>query len=511
MISSLKELPDDASIRADVAVVGSGPAGAEVATYLARKGHAVVVVESGGQTFEPQIQALTEAEFAGRPHRLWRPGADFHGYLAPQYRGLNRVRQLGGTSVTWTGKWRPFDAAQVEGRDWLPDSRWPIGWSELQNAYREVSQDYGLGVGAGDRLEGELAAQAGAFCAAGLKVVPFAQHEKPLRTAPTLRAVAGDTLCVLLDATVLRIELADGSDRVAGLVCRSLDGTERRIVAEHVVLAAGGFDTPRLLLASNHQHPAGLGNGHDLVGRFYQDHLKLKSIRLRLGPLLRQNLNAVRNTPRPRLTLSFGLPDAEQRRLGITDATLFLRPVYRTRLGALRDAVLFRREVHDGTGALDHYAVTFAMEQVVNRESRVTLSRERDGIGMRRLRIDWRLADLDRQSFDASIAALTTLADRSGLGRLDLGREPPSFEQATDAAHHMGTTRMSASPRQGVVDPGGTVWGHPNLHVASSSVFPTGGAYSPTFTIVALARRLAARLDRMLAQPIVASRVRRAG
>lgn len=70
---------------------------------------------------------------------------------------------------------------------------------------------------------------------------------------------------------------------------------------------------------------------------------------------------------------------------------------------------------------------------------------------------------------------------------------------------------MSASPRQGVVDPDCTVWGHPNLHVASSSVFPTGGASSPIFTIVALARRLAARLDRMLAQPVLASRVRRAG
>jgi choline dehydrogenase-like flavoprotein len=503
MISSLKELSEDASIRADVAVVGSGPAGAEVATYLERKGHAVVVVESGRQTFEPDIQALTEAEFAGRPHRVWRPGADFHGYLAPEYRGLNRVRQFGGTSNIWTGKWRPFDEAQLRGREWLPDSRWPIGWSELRDLYWEVSEEYDLAVGAGDRLEGELAGQAEAFAAAGLKVVPFAQHPEPLCSANRLAAAAGDRLRVLLDATALRIDLAEGSDRVAGFICRAIDGTERRIEAKHVILAAGGFETPRLLLASNHQHASGLGNGHDLVGRFYQDHLKLKSIRLRPGPLLARHAGAVRNAPRPRLMLSFGLPDAEQRRLGITDPTLFLRPVYRSHLGALRDTVLFRRAVYDGAGALDHYTATFAIEQVVNRESRVTLSRERDGTGMPRLRVDWRLTDLDRQSFDASIAALTTLASRSGLGRLDFGREPPSFERATDASHHMGTTRMSASPRQGVVDPGCTVWGYPNLHVASSSVFPTGGAYSPTFTIVALARRLAARLDRMLAQPIV--------
>ena len=63
------------------------------------------------------------------------------------------------------------------------------------------------------------------------------------------------------------------------------------------------------------------------------------------------------------------------------------------------------------------------------------------------------------------------------------------------AHHHMGTTRMAADPRHGVVDADGKVHGLSNLYVAGSSVFPTaGGASNPTLTIVALALRLADHL-----------------
>jgi choline dehydrogenase-like flavoprotein len=58
----------------------------------------------------------------------------------------------------------------------------------------------------------------------------------------------------------------------------------------------------------------------------------------------------------------------------------------------------------------------------------------------------------------------------------------------------MGTTRMHADPRQGVVDVNCKVHGVDNLYIAGSSVFPTGGYANPTLTLVALALRLADRL-----------------
>jgi choline dehydrogenase-like flavoprotein len=68
------------------------------------------------------------------------------------------------------------------------------------------------------------------------------------------------------------------------------------------------------------------------------------------------------------------------------------------------------------------------------------------------------------------------------------------MEQAADGYHQIGTTRMAASERHGVVDEHCRVHGVGNLYVCSSSVFPTSGHANPTLTIVALAVRLADRI-----------------
>jgi choline dehydrogenase-like flavoprotein len=73
-----------------------------------------------------------------------------------------------------------------------------------------------------------------------------------------------------------------------------------------------------------------------------------------------------------------------------------------------------------------------------------------------------------------------------------------------DFGHHMGTTRMASSPEDGVVDANCRVFGLDNLHVASCSVFPTSGISSPTFTLLALALRLADELEGRLARRVAA-------
>jgi choline dehydrogenase-like flavoprotein len=143
-------------------------------------------------------------------------------------------------------------------------------------------------------------------------------------------------------------------------------------------------------------------------------------------------------------------------------------------------------------------------EQAPNPSSRVTLSRERDAMGMPRVRLDWRLTDLDRRSFRVFYEALGAELGRTGLGRVQV----MDWVLASDGAwpaflsggwHHMGTTRMHTDPKQGVVDANCRVHGLANLSVAGAAVFPTAGAANPTLTLVAMSLRLSDHLKTKLA------------
>ncbi|MCE3247961.1 MAG: oxidoreductase, partial [Geminicoccaceae bacterium] len=142
-------------------------------------------------------------------------------------------------------------------------------------------------------------------------------------------------------------------------------------------------------------------------------------------------------------------------------------------------------------------------EQAPDPDSRVRLGDAVDALGVPRIALDWRLSELDKRSLQAGHEAVALELGRTRLGRLqiddwllaDLTGWSPELE---GGHHHMGTTRMSADPSQGVVDPASRVHGIANLYAAGSSVFPTCGSANPTLTIVALALRLAEELQERL-------------
>jgi choline dehydrogenase-like flavoprotein len=151
-------------------------------------------------------------------------------------------------------------------------------------------------------------------------------------------------------------------------------------------------------------------------------------------------------------------------------------------------------------------------EQSPNPASRVTLGRDVDALGMPRVVLDWQWRPEDQASIVSAFEILAGELGKAGLGRLQLAKlkfgdkpnkknlldsvivSPGAFDpkklDVTVGYHHMGTTRMSNDASQGVVDTNCRVHSSPNLYVAGSAVFPTSGAATPTFTIVALALRL---------------------
>ena len=496
MISDILEIGEQGKLRGQVVVLGSGIAGAEVATHLARHGRDVVLLESGRERFDPSIQALNTVTFLGKRHRALDPDAYYHRYLPPELRGVSRVRQFGGTSNVWTGKWKHLQASDFEGRPWVPHSAWPIGFDALLPHYRSAARDYGFGDLEAEAVRPEITALRARIAAGGLKLSSFYWEATPTRTAERF----GDEmrrsreLHVVLGATATELTLDATRRRATAVICRSLEGRELVVEGEVVVVAAGAFETARLLLASDRQLPGGIGNGHDLVGRFYTDHPKHHTGTLHPGELTRQYAHELQYAPKPRFCICFALDDATQQEHRLLEHVVYLKPIYQGLAARFWRALRSRPACRDGRGPIAAYRVKFATEQAPHRDSRVTLGGDLDPLGQRRLRVDWRFTDHDRRSMANTLELLIQRFAEVGLGAFDFGDDPPSLESMTDAAHQMGTTRMAHRPEEGVVDPDCRVFGTDNVYVAGSAVFPTGPSYSPTFTILALARRLARHL-----------------
>ena len=145
----------------------------------------------------------------------------------------------------------------------------------------------------------------------------------------------------------------------------------------------------------------------------------------------------------------------------------------------------------------NRYELEFHAEQAPNPDSRLTLAAQRDQLGMPRLKVDWRVTELDLESLKRSYALLAGELQKSGAGRLDYDPENlvvRAKKHGIVGGHHIGTARMSVDERDGVVDPACQVHGIDNLFVASAAVFPSSGQANPTLTLIALALRLADHL-----------------
>ena len=520
MIVDAERVPTGELPPFDLCIVGAGAAGITLAQALIRTGLRICILESGGRKLEPGPQALADGHAEGQPY-------------FPLIE--TRARCFGGSTIWWNGECRPLDPAQdLQARPWLGDAGWPIPPSELHRHYPQAQELCSLGPEPFDPPDPWLAD-------AGLAALPLDPDRwvtRLFRYAPVLDFAAAfgarlrraTNVTVLLHAHVAAIEVSADAGRATGLLVKRRNGPRFRLAAPLIVLAAGGIENARLLLASR------LGNGHDLVGRHFMEHLFLDDA-ARLVPTRpvrafrpyyrRMSLRGrdVKATLAPTATLlaAEGLPNfaiklasAAKRQLGML-ALLALRDGLRQHrpgerpLAAVRAlladlpgtaralaAVAAGRETGAG-GAPVPLLVSVVGEQTPDPASRVTLSERRDAFGEPLARLDWRVAERDRLALWRVLELLAAEAGRSGLGRLDLpgdaGREL-ALARLRGGRHHMGTTRMGVRPSQGVVDPDCRVHGIPNLFVAGSSVFPTAGHANPTLTIVALALRLADTIAR---------------
>jgi choline dehydrogenase-like flavoprotein len=157
---------------------------------------------------------------------------------------------------------------------------------------------------------------------------------------------------------------------------------------------------------------------------------------------------------------------------------------------------LARRRRSPDSGAIRLLVDT---EQAPGCDSRVLLDTRVDAFGMARARLDWRVGELERRTLTGFAQRMAGEFERLGLGKIRLAGAP-DFDirdapgAARDIFHHMGTARMSATPRTGVTRSDLRCHDVDNLYVAGAAVFPAGGIANPTFTALALSLRLADHL-----------------
>ena len=519
--------------RATVAIIGAGASGAAVAWRLASAGVDVVCLERGGwldqgrspslgHDWERALQTrfhpnpnirrapdddpviaddtdIQPALFNGVGGSLLRWGAHF-----PRLRPSDfRVRTLDGVADDW-----PLRDAELEPYSDINDARTGVAGlrGDPANPPRAAERDPPLPLGPGgerlaagfDRLDwhwwpsdaaivtrarpGRAPCNNCGPCGVGCPRGSRASGDNtywPAALAAGARLETGVRVKRLIPST-------DGR-RVTAIAYRDAQGQDRTLEADHVVAAANGLGTARLLLASaDRHHPHGLANASGLVGRRLMHH------------------------PTAIVT---GVFDARlDGHKGPFACALYCQEFYETdrARGAVRGVQL---QMLRGSGpvatALGGYmarlpwgrghhreftrqfarsaTLTVTVEDLPELDNRVTLDAQRtDTTGMPLARLAYRVGENSRRLLNFGI-------ERAGdalraAGALDIIVNPLS---RAAGFHFLGTARAGDDPAASVVDGVGRAHELDNLWIVDGSVFVTSGAVNPTPTIQAFALRAA--------------------
>ncbi len=525
MITDARSVADGSIIKTDLCVIGAGPAGISIAREFIARGLQVCLLEAGGLEYDDETQSLYKGENIGHP-----------------YYDLNvlRLRFFGGGTNHWGGWCLPLDSIDFEARPGIPDSGWPIDMGHLEPFYRRAAEVCGAGAYEYDPERWEDESQP------RLALAEDKFRSAVMKRAPTLFGQVyrdeldrSSNVHVYLYANVVELETDSNARSVTRARVATLQGARFHVEAKAFVLATGGIENPRVLLASNKVQSAGLGNGNDLVGRFFMEHLLMPGAMflpsdpnfslayyeeplsetvmgtgfLRVAPELmraKKLLNA-RMLVMPGVAKELAMKDSA----GVSSATLLWGAVRTGRspgdlsshianvIGDL-DKIAIYSYWRAFRSPADPVSLKYEIEQAPDPESRVTLGPELDALGTPRVRLNWKFGDLEQRTFRQVSEALAIEVGRAGLGRIQIVDDdetgwPPGLRGGW---HQMGTTKMNADPAHGVVDPDCRVHGVANLFIAGSSVFPTSGTSNPTMTIVALALRLSDHIKGLFQQGV---------
>ncbi len=505
-----RNLSDNTIIEGDICIVGAGVAGISMSMDWLNTHQKVILLESGGFDYDDRVQDLYQGKTTGQKYYPMRS---------------NRLSYFGGTGNHWAGMCAPFDEIDFEKREWVPHSGWPITRRDLDPFYARANEKLKLGpyqysLDYWQKKRSNLnpfPVDETVVWHKMWQLSPVSGFDGGMGKAYKDDIVRAKNIFLYTYSTVVDIVANESVSGVAHLQVKNLEGKTHTVKAKHFILAGGAIQNARMLLASRSQAKQGLGNDHDVVGRYFMEHLEIMTAELWM----------LRPFPTDLFTRGTGKDTRLWCELAITKEAQFKHRILNGTTGLNRLAVVrhmtsrmeawqdedprkswkaMRKNYSRGDslaradkleGAIERaYEFQTRIEQAPNPSSRITLDAERDELGVPRANLHWELTELDKRSVRAVNLLMGVELAKAGIGRVRLNEffrddDDMRWPVGTNAGwHHMGTTRMGTDVKTSVVDSNCKVHGIDNLYVAGSGCYVTAAAPNPTLTIVALSLRL---------------------
>ena len=543
MLVDANEVSNRDGLNCDICVVGAGAAGITLAKSFLGSDVNVIVLEAGSTKADMDSQKV----YSGK-----NVGLEYYELM------FSRMRMLGGSTVHWGGWCRALNEIDFEKREPIPMSGWPFSKAELDAYYEKAHELCELGPYNYDVAFWEKHRGAPRIPLDSTKIITeILQTSSPTDFGLEYRKEleASKNVRIILNANVVQLNTDKDHKKLTGVEVAKYNSGKFTVNAKYTVLAAGGIENPRLLLNSRQKNQQGLGNQYDHVGRYFMEHLVVNnpaeiifsspgiipslyvsktSDVSRLGNhtahkvpawgTLKLKDSVIRDEKLINMTAWLDHPPLSEKELAIESAGEIYEGIWKYRKIVDDFSEHLNNVINDIDGLVSYAGnkvfsddeeynrfgtqrsgvcgMSFIMEQVPNKNSRVYLDEdEKDRFGNSRVILDWQITDVEKDSIKRYMELFGAALGEAGVGRLKLN--PSDLELGygdalLGAHHHIGTTKMHKSEKLGVVDENCELHEVRNLFIAGSSVFPTGGLWNPTLTIVAMSLRLADHLKERL-------------
>jgi len=513
-----RKLDSNSRIQGDICIIGAGASGISIALEYINTPYKVILLEGGGFKYDDKVQNLYKGETTGQKYYPMKS---------------SRLHFFGGASQHWGGMCSPLDDIDFKKRDWVEYSGWPISKKDLIPYYKKAQINLDLGPFEYnlDYWQKQIPSLTPFPLNKNIIWNKMWQWSPPTQFGTKYKdtIIKAKNIHLYTYANVVDISAIENISSIEEVTVKNHAGKTHKVKAKQFILACGAIQNARLLLASNSQSKNGLGNENDLVGRFFMEHPEINSAELWLSNLQSVDLYLFPEK-KPKIRAELAITEKTQRDLKILNGTASLIPLrearhYKTNMETWQDENPIISHSNKRSIQLDNYwdKVKFKvnqikesqekgidkayqlyvrMEQVPNPLSRITLDNEKDSLGVPRANLNWDVTSFEKDSIRKLFELLGKQFGIADIGRVKLleflrdkkdSKNPPY----SGGWHHIGTTRMSNDPKQGVVDSNCKVHGINNLFVAGSGCFPTSGAANPTLTLVALSIRLADHVKRI--------------